>query len=74
MTKRLDLANECNHSGIYIIWTPSAQRLDVGRWHGLLGGLESHSLTLRLFFDELGITEKDCAKAFRRPVEALPND
>ena len=74
MTKRLDLANECRHSGIYITWTPSAQRLDVGGWYDLFNGLKTHSLTLRQFFDELGITEKDCAKAFRRPVEALPND
>ena len=74
MPKCLDPAGECRHSGIHITWTPSAQRLDVGGWYDLFVGLETHSLTLRQFFDELGITEKDCAKAFRRPVEALPND
>ena len=73
MPKRLDLAGECRHSGIDITWTPSAQRLDVVGWYNFFVELGPHSLTLRQFFDELGITEKDCAKAFRRPVEALPN-
>jgi hypothetical protein len=74
MPKRLDLPGECRHSGIDITWTPSAQRLDVGGWYDSFVGLETHSLTLRQFFDELGITEKDCAKAFRLAPEASPND
>jgi hypothetical protein len=72
MPKRLDLTDSYRHSGIDITWTPSAQRLDVGGWYDSFVGLETHSLTLRQFFDELGITEKDCAKAFRRALEALP--
>jgi hypothetical protein len=66
MPKLLHLAGECHHSGIDITWTPSAQRLDVGGWYDSFVGLETHSLTLRQFFDELGITEKDCAKAFKQ--------
>jgi len=74
MPKRLDLSDGYGHSGIDITWTPSAQRLDVGGWYDSFVGLETHSLTLRQFFDELGITEKECAKAFRHALEALPND
>ena len=66
MAKRLDMPGSCRHSGIDITWTPSAQRLDVGGWYDTCVGLETHSLTLRQFFDELGITEKDCAKAFKQ--------
>ena len=66
MPKLLHLAGECHHSSIDITWTPSAQRLDVGGWYDSFVGLETHSLTLRQFFDELGITEKDCAKAFKQ--------
>ena len=67
MPKRLDLTDEWGHSGIDIAWTPSAQRLVVGGWYDSFVGLESHELTLREFFDRLGITEKDCAKAFKQP-------
>tara|TARA_R110000868_G_scaffold341528_1_gene602390 strand:- start:20 stop:241 length:222 start_codon:yes stop_codon:yes gene_type:complete len=66
MPKRLYLSDEWNHSGIDITWTPSAQRLDVGGWYDSFVGLETHCLTLCQFFDELGITEKDCAKAFKQ--------
>jgi hypothetical protein len=66
MPKRLDLTDSYRHSGIDITWTPSAQRLDVGGWYDSFVGLETHSLTLRQLFDELGITEKDCAKAFKQ--------
>ena len=67
MPKRLDLSNEWRNSGIDITWTPSAQRLVIGGWYDSCVGIESHKLTLREFFDKLGITEKDCAKAFKQP-------
>lgn len=65
MTKRLDLSDKWGHSGISIVWTPSAQRLDVSAWYDSFVGIEGDSMTLRQFFNKLGITEKDCAKAFR---------
>lgn len=67
MPKRLDLSDEWGHSGINITWTPSVQRLDVGAWYDSHVGIEGDSMTLRQFFDKLGITEKDCAKAFKQP-------
>jgi hypothetical protein len=66
MPKRLYLSSWGDHSGIDITWTPSAQRLDVGGWYDTFVGLETHSMTLHQFFDGLGITEKDCAKAFKQ--------
>jgi hypothetical protein len=65
MAKRLDLSDKWGHSGISITWTPSAQRLNVSAWYDSFVGIEGDSMTLHQFFDKLGITEKDCAKAFR---------
>jgi len=65
MPKRIDITDDYGHDGIDITWTPSAQRLDIGGWYDNFVGIESRSFTLREFFDELGITEKDCAKAFK---------
>lgn len=53
-------------SGIDITWTPSASRLDIGGWYNSCVGIESTSLTLLEFFMLLGITKKDCERAFAR--------
>ena len=66
MPKRIDLTDAYAHSGIDITWTPTAQRLVIGGWYNTCVGIESHSFQLRDFFDKLGITEKDCAKAFKQ--------
>jgi hypothetical protein len=66
MPKRIDLTDEYAHSGINITWTPTAQRLDIGGWYDSCVNLEGGSLTLRQFFEKLGITEKDCVKAFKQ--------
>lgn len=66
MPKRIELTDEWSNSGIDITWTPTAQRLDIGGWYDSLVGIETHSLQLREFFDKLGITEKDCIKAFKQ--------
>ena len=62
---QIDLTDEWGHSGIDITWTPSAQRLSFGGWYDSFVVIESHSFRLREFFDALGITEKDCTKAFK---------
>jgi hypothetical protein len=66
MPRRIDLSDEWGHSGIDITWTPTAQRLDIGGWYDSFVGIETRSLQLREFFDKLGITEKDCTKAFKQ--------
>ena len=55
-------------SGIDVTWTPSAQRLDIGGWYDGCVGIESTSMSLRELFDALGITEKDCKRAWARAV------
>ena len=66
MPNRINLTDDWAHSGIDITWTPTAQRLDVGGWYDTYVGIGSHSFQLREFFNKLGITEKDCAKAFKQ--------
>ncbi len=67
MPKRIYLPADANRSGIDVTWTKSAQRLDIGGWYDSHVGLEGDSMTLRQFFDQLGITEQDCKKAFTAP-------
>ena len=54
-----------DNSGISVMWTPSAQRIDIGGWYDGMVGIEGRSLSLSEFFRELGITEKDIRKALK---------
>lgn len=54
------------HSGIDITWTKSTRHLRIGGWYDSIVGIESTEMSLREFFDQLGITEKDCARAWRK--------
>lgn len=54
-----------SYSGISIAWTKTYKRLDVAGWYDSYCGIQGSSLTLREFFDELGITEQDCNRAFK---------
>lgn len=66
MPKTIYIPKDAKHSGISVTYTPSAERLDIFGWYDTMVGLcEPYSFTLRQFFDELGITEKDCLKAFK---------
>ena len=56
-------------SGISIVWTKTVQRIDVSGWYDTHVGIEGDSMTLREFFDLLGITNKDCAKAWKSTKE-----
>jgi hypothetical protein len=64
MPKQIILS-EYPSTGIKIRWTPTSSRIDVNGWFDSLFCISGGSLTLREFFDRLGITEKDCAKAFK---------
>lgn len=66
MPKTIYIPKQARHSGIDITWTPSAQRLDIGGWFDSCVGIESQSLSLSDFFSRLGITEKDCSRAFNQ--------
>lgn len=56
-------------SGIDITWTKSKQRLDIGGFYDSFVGIKPTSVSLRKFFDQLGITLKDCQKAFKDEAE-----
>ncbi len=66
MPKRIYIPENAKWSGIDVTWTPSAGRLDIGGWYDSMVGIEGKSFSLREFFDALGITEKDCRKAFEQ--------
>lgn len=57
---------EYRHSGIDITWYKTRQILSIGGWYDSMVGIEGEDLTLRDFFDRLGITKKDCQKAFKK--------
>ena len=60
--KMVYFPEDAKRSGISIQWTHSAQRLDIGGWYDSFVGLDGGTVSLREFFDRLGITEKDCQK------------
>ena len=60
---RADIAS--SNSGIGITWTKTTQRIAISGWYDGCVGIGGESLSLREFFDALGITEKDCAKAWK---------
>lgn len=61
--------DEVMRSGIEVTWTKTPMRLDIGGWYDSFVGIESGSFTLREFFDKLGITYKDCQKAFKEKTK-----
>lgn len=66
MPKTIYIPKNAKCSGIDITWTPSAQRLDIGGWYDSCVGIQSESMTLKKFFDKLGITKNECLHAFDR--------
>jgi len=55
---------EASRSGIKISYTMSNQAIAIFGWYDGFVGIEGESMTLREFFIRLGITEKECHKAF----------
>ena len=64
MPKVIYIPEDADRSGIEVTWTPSAQRLDFSGWYDSCVGIQNTSMQLREFFEIMGITEKDCKKAF----------
>jgi hypothetical protein len=52
------------HSGVSITWTKTRSELYIDGWYDSIVGIPGESVTLKDFFQRLGITEKDCRKAF----------
>lgn len=53
------------NSGIDITWTKTSGVLDIGGYYDTSVGIQSTRLTLKEFFDLMGITEKDIRKALK---------
>ena len=66
MPKTLWVTKGHSRSGISVTWTKSKQRIDISGWYDSCVGIEGESFALKDFFDRLGISEKDCIKAFRK--------
>ena len=64
-SKRIDITDEYKNSGVDITYVKSRGVLEIGGWYDGFVGIESHTLTLREFFDQLGIDQKAIQKAFR---------
>jgi len=58
-------------SGIDITYTPSRLGLYISGWFDSCVGIGGTELTLAEFFTLLGITEKDCKKAFKSMAAAV---
>jgi len=65
MPKTVYFPEDADRSGISITWYKRPQRLEISGWFDGGSGIESTSLTLREFFERLGITKEDCEKAWR---------
>jgi hypothetical protein len=66
MPKRIYIPADASDAGIDVTGTPTAQRLDFGGWFDTCVGLGGESMTLREFFDRLGITQRDCVRAWKQ--------
>lgn len=66
MPKTIYLPPNAKYSGIDVTWTKSSQKLSIGGWYDGIVGIQSTPIELYRFFEQLGITEKDCKKAFEK--------
>ena len=71
MPKTMLVPEDAKYSGINITWTPSAQRLDISGWYDSFVGIQGRSMSLRQFFDGLGITKKDCDCAWKEVCDEV---
>lgn len=53
-----------HRSGIDITFWHRPKTITVSGWYDSMVGIESTTVSLRSFFDRLGITEADCHAAF----------
>ena len=52
--------------GVDVTWWKTKGSLSIGGWYDSCVGIEAETVTLGEFFERLGITEKDCRKAFKK--------
>lgn len=65
MPRRIEMTETpWGSSGITVVWTKSSSRLDISAWYDGCVGIGGKQFLLAEFFAALGITERDCKKAF----------
>jgi len=52
------------HAGIKIEYIKSRKLLNISGWYDSIVGIQPDSITLKEFLTQLGISKKDCIKAF----------
>jgi hypothetical protein len=60
---------DAQHSGIDVTFVRSRGKLYISGWYDSFVGIEGEELSLSEFFKRVGITLKDCEKAFREAKE-----
>jgi hypothetical protein len=65
MPKTAYFPPSAQRAGIAVQWTKTRGVLYINGWYDTYVGIEGTEISLREFFDQLGITSKDCAKAFK---------
>lgn len=63
--RKIYLPEDATHSGIDITYIKSANTLRIGGWYDSMVGISGGEIHLAKFFNQLGITEKDCRQAFK---------
>ncbi len=63
--KKIYLPEDAVHSGIDVTFVKSSQSLRIGDWYDGMVGISGGEISLKDFFQKLGITEKCCQKAFK---------
>ena len=62
----IDGRNEFDsRSGVDVTFTRSSNRISIGGWYDSYVGIKSDTMSLREFFEYVGITEKDCKRAWK---------
>lgn len=66
MPKTFYISPEHSNSGISVEYIKTKRDIYISGWYDDFVGIEGERMGLDEFFNRLGITEKDCAAAFRK--------
>lgn len=66
MPTKFYVPKDARSSGMSVTFTKSTQKIYISGWYDTIVGIQGETMTLKELFDKLGITEKDCQKAFKQ--------
>ncbi len=66
MPNKIYLPNPTEDNGIVIVWKKKEHILSFSGWFDSFVEIEGGAISLEEFFKEIGITKKDCDKAFEK--------